>query len=191
MTGPTATDAELLDAADTDAHAFRLFYDRYAEAMLRYFVRHGADHHTALDLTAETFAACWWSRHKFRDPGDGNAGPWLYGIARNTLSHWLRHDAVVTAARERLGLLADRDASDPVADSALGNVDSARELESALAALPLQARRAVELRVVNGSTYQEIGETLECSPLAARIKVSRALAELRSELPKRQQGERA
>ena len=180
--GQEPTDAALLIAAEDDAHAFRLFYDRYAEAILRYFARRGADHHTALDLTAETFASSWLSRARFGDPGDGNAGPWLFGIARNVLSHWLRHDAVVTRSRERLGLLADRPPPDPVALAAIDHERGDADLEGALAALSAPSRHAVELRVVNGRSYDEIGHALGCTPLAARIRVSRALAELRGDL---------
>ena len=114
-----ASDAELLAAADTDAHAFRVVYDRHAEAILGFFVRRGVEYHTALDLTAETFAASWLNRGRYRDRGDGNAGPWLSGIARNILSHAARHRAVVTAARERLGVLAEPRALDPVARDAV------------------------------------------------------------------------
>ena len=89
MSTERPSDAALLSAVD--AHSFRLFYDRYAEAIHGYFVRRGVDHHSALDLTAETFAASWLSRTRFHDPGDGSAGPWLFGIARNMLSHAARH----------------------------------------------------------------------------------------------------
>ena len=50
-------------------------------------------------------------------------------------------------------------------------------------------RHAVVLRVVHGNTYDEIGEALGCSPLAARIKVSRALSGLRADVPNRERGE--
>ncbi len=94
MPDTTASDAALLAAADTDARAFRVVYDRHAEMVLGFFVRRGVEYQTALDLTAETFAACWLSRGRFVDHGDGNAGPWLSGIARNILSHAARHRAV-------------------------------------------------------------------------------------------------
>ena len=42
---------------------------------------------------------------------------------------------------------------------------------------------------MHGSSYDEISEVLGCSPLAARIKVSRALADLRAEVPNRQRGD--
>ena len=187
---PVESDAALLAASATEAHAFRLFYDRYAEAIFRYFARRGVDHHAALDLTAETFAASWLSRDRFNDRGDGNAGPWLFGIARNTLSHAARHRAVATAARERLGMLAETRAVDPVATEAIEGVNGlSPNLDSALQGLPGRARQAVELRVVHGNTYDEIGESLGCSPLAARIKVSRALAVLRADVLDHDEGD--
>jgi len=186
----TISDAALLVTAETDASAFRIIYDRHCEAILGFFIRRGVDYHTALDLTAETFAASWLSRGRYRDRGDGNAGPWLAGIARNTLSHAARHRAVATAARERLGMLAESRPVDPVAIDAIDNVDAwSPEIGEALAGLSEPARRAVELRVVHGNTYDEIGETLGCTPLAARIKVSRGLADLRAEVSNVQRGD--
>ena len=184
------SDAALLAASATDAHAFRLFYDRYAEAIFRYFARRGLDHHAALDLTAETFAASWLSRDRFNDRGDGNGGPWLFGIARNTLSHAARHKAVATAARERLGMLAEARPVDPVAAEAIDTVDGlSPDLDVALDGLPGSSRQAVELRVVHGNTYDEIGQALGCSPLAARIRVSRALAGLRADVLDHDEGD--
>ncbi|MGZ7036118.1 MAG: RNA polymerase sigma factor, partial [Ilumatobacteraceae bacterium] len=70
------------------------------------------------------------------------------------------------------------------------NVDGwSPEVGDALAGLNGTSRRAVELRVVHGSSYEEISETLGCTPLAARIKVSRALADLRAEVPNRRRGD--
>ena len=180
-----SSDAELLAAAEFDPHAFRVVYDRHAEWIFGFFLRRGVEYHTALDLTAETFAASWLSRGRYVDRGDGDAGPWLSGIARNMLSHAARHRAVATAARERLGVLAEACPFDPVALEAMANVDGlAPELADALDGLKGSSRRAVELRVVHGSTYEEISEALGCTPLAARIKVSRALSDLRAEVPR-------
>jgi len=87
-------------------------------------------------------------------------------------------------------MLADVAAVDPVASDATDNVDGwTPAIDSALAGLAGSSRRAVELRVVHGSSYEEISDELGCTPLAARIKVSRALAELRVDVPKRQRGD--
>ncbi len=98
------TDADLLAASDTDAHAFRQLYDRHARTIHRYFARRVAAD-AAFGLVSETFAAAWLSRHRFEDRRGGDAGPWLAGIARHVLLRTLRAGRQHQRARERLDLL--------------------------------------------------------------------------------------
>jgi RNA polymerase sigma-70 factor (ECF subfamily) len=180
-------DAALLRRADTDAHAFRLVYDRHADTIFGYFRRRGVDHHTALDLTAETFAEAWLCRHRFVDRADGSAGPWFSGIARNVLSHAARHRAVSTAARRRLEMSVDPRPVDRETERLLDQLDGIDpDLLSCLDGLSDASRHAVESRIVHGASYDDIGAALSCTPLAARIKVSRALASLRDDINVRQ-----
>ena len=176
------TDAELLDASGDDARAFRELYDRYAVAVGRFFLARTHDHHAALDLTSETFAEMWRSRDRFDDRCGGTVGPWLFAIARHTLARSVRRNRIETSASERLELGERALRHDvPAPDAWLDGVDDA--IESALAALPaLPAgqRRAVELRVLHGEDYDDVADALACSPTAARIRVSRGLAELRT-----------
>ena len=97
------SDAELLVASAGDPEAFGRFYDRYAVALLGWFVRRTADPQTAADLTAETFAQAFASRRRYRDTG-APAFTWLLGIARHQLSGALRRRRVDDRARRRLGL---------------------------------------------------------------------------------------
>ena len=98
------TDAELLLAARTDPQAFREFYERYAVWVRAWFQRQTSSETAALDLTAETFAQAWRSVRRFRDLADGSGAPWLFGIARNLLRQYHKHNRIETAARDRLGL---------------------------------------------------------------------------------------
>jgi RNA polymerase sigma-70 factor (ECF subfamily) len=52
------------------------------------------------------------------------------------------------------------------------------ELADALDRLPAGQREAVELRIVSALSYEEVAESLGCSPVAARIRVMRALGSL-------------
>jgi len=175
------TDAELLARADTDAHAFRAIYDRHADAVFGYFRRRGVGHHTAVDLTAETFAEAWRCRHRFDDRSDGNAAPWLFGIARFALSHAARHRAVATAARERLAMMTGPATLDLETEALLDRLNGFDpNLLSGLEALSPESRHAVEARIIEGHPYESIAETLNCTPLAVRIRVSRALTALRN-----------
>ena len=100
----TRTDAQLLVSASKDPHAFREFYDRYAAWVRSWFLRQTGSDSAALDLTAETFAQAWHASRRFRDMADGSGAPWLFGIARNLLRQYHKHNRIESAARERLGM---------------------------------------------------------------------------------------
>lgn len=178
------TDAELLQAARQDPQAFREFYDRYAVWVRSWFQRQTGSESAALDLTAETFAQAWRAMRRFRDEADGSGAPWLFGIARNLLRQYYKRHRIETAARERLGLplsFAESDDYDRVDDRI--SADSLRPaLQTAVGGLPDEQRRALELRVVQQLSYDEVAGRLGCTQNAARLRVSRALRTLIGEL---------
>jgi RNA polymerase sigma-70 factor (ECF subfamily) len=180
----TRTDAELLKAAGGDPQAFREFYDRYAVWIRTWFVRHTGSETASLDLTAETFAQAWHASRRFRDEADGSGAPWLFGIARNLLRQYHKHNRIESAARERMGLPA------PAAECEdYERIDERSEigaltplLRRAVRALPVEQRRALELRVVHGLPYEAVAGRLGCSQNAARLRVSRALRALTTQM---------
>jgi RNA polymerase sigma factor (sigma-70 family) len=176
----TRTDAQLLALASKDPLAFREFYDRYAAWMRSWFLRQTGSDSAALDLTAETFAQAWHASRRFRDMADGSGAPWLFGIARNLLRQYHKHNRIESAARERLGLPAAwADCEDYEAvDERLEAGSLAPALRLAIKALPREQRRALELRVVQQMEYEEVAGALGCSQNAARLRVSRALRAL-------------
>jgi RNA polymerase sigma factor (sigma-70 family) len=179
MNAVTRTDAELLAASREDPQAFREFYERYAVWLRSWFTRQTGSPTAALDLTAETFAQAWNARRRFKDQAEGSGAPWLFGIARNLLRQYHKHNRIETAARERLGLPRAFSEEDY---ERVDEADRARALAPALAdaveALPAEQRRALELRVVDQLPYEEVAGRLGCSQNAARLKVSRALRAL-------------
>jgi RNA polymerase sigma factor (sigma-70 family) len=176
-----SSDASLLAAARSDPDAFRELYERYAEAVLGYFVRRTGSRATALDLTAETFAQAWLVRSRFRDEAGGSAAPWIYGVARNVLLMSIRRGAVERRAIERLGLQErldrPRHAEDQVPDDTWA--DGADDL---LDTLPADQREAVRLRVVEDLAYTDVARALGTTPVAARVRVHRGLTALKRHL---------
>ncbi len=176
----TRTDAELISAARQDPQAFREFYDRYAVWLRTWFQRQTGSESAALDLTAETFAQAWNASRRFRDLANGSGAPWLFGIARNLLRQYHKHNRIETAARERLGMplaWADCEEYERV-DDRVSATSMAPALSSAVSALPREQRRALELRVLHQLDYDEVAGRLGCSQNAARLRVSRALRAL-------------
>jgi len=176
-----STDADLLKLAGAEAEAFSALYARHARPVYDWLARRIA--WAASDLTAETFARAWLSRRRFRDDRGGSALPWLLGIAANLLADAARHDRIETRARERLGLpldLATEDGYAEVEQRLSPRIALARNL----AALAPHERDALELRVVEELSYEEVAERLAIVPAAARLRVSRALRRLANSVPK-------
>src|SRR4051794_260736 len=116
-------DAALLATGDPDA--FVEVCRRHGPA-LRSFLRHRTrDGEVAAELLAETFAAAWAVRARFRDECGGSAAPWLHAIARNQAAMHARRGALARSARERIGM--------PVRDYGATAYDEAEErLDSGL-----------------------------------------------------------
>src|SRR3954454_2439384 len=173
------TDAQLIEAAKTDAGAFRELYDRYADQVHGYHLRRTRDPHAAHDLTAETFAQAWLARRRFRDRAGGLAGPWLFGIARDLLAQSVRRRRIELKACERIGLLERLDEQRATSEPDEVWLEG---LEEAMAEHPPSERDAVELRVVDGLPYEAVAADLSTSEGAARVRVARGLGRLRQRL---------
>src|SRR3954468_19983251 len=144
----TRTDAELLLAARTDPQAFREFYERYAVWMRSWFQRQTGSETAALDLTAETFAQAWRMLRRFKDMADGSGAPWLFGIARNLLRQYHKHNRIETAARARLGLPVDWQGTEEydAVDERVAAGSMAPQLQNAVRSLPTEQQQALQLR---------------------------------------------
>jgi RNA polymerase sigma factor (sigma-70 family) len=177
------TDAALLRAARKDPRAFRELYDRHAEAVHGFHLRRSRNAEAALDLTAETFARAWALRDRFRDPGDGSAGPWLFAIARYVLLESVRTRRLESSATVRLGVLARLDREPASAEPSEVWIDG---LDEAVEGLPDGLRRALELRVVDDLDYGDVAAGLGTTEGAARVRVARALALLRGRISSQQ-----
>jgi RNA polymerase sigma-70 factor (ECF subfamily) len=178
----TRSDAELILQASEDSDAFRALYDRHAKGLYGFFVRRIAHSDAAVELTAETFAQAWKSRHRFRDLAGGTAGPWLFAIARRLLVRAVTRQRLETSALEQLTIELETRAPLELVPSATWLDDLDADIADALQGLPADQQQAIELRIVGDMPYRRIAERLGCSPIAVRIRVSRGLATLRSRM---------
>jgi RNA polymerase sigma factor (sigma-70 family) len=176
------TDAHLIREARRDPEALGALYRRHA-ARVHSWLTGQVGQHVASELVAETFAQAALSLRRFRDPGDGSALPWLFGIAKNLLRRYYERERVDRSARARLGM------RERVDDPNLGRVEERDRAErmrpslaAALATLPPGQRRALELRVIEELPYAQVASSLSCSEVAARIRVTRALGSLSARL---------
>jgi RNA polymerase sigma factor (sigma-70 family) len=177
----------LLRQALDDPDAFAAFYDAYGERVLLFLVRRVLDVDAAFDLLSETFATALERRHQFRGSSAEEEQGWLFSIARSELSHYWRDGRVERTALARVGIPVPS-LTDPEIErieQLAGIMALVPALHDAMAALPADQRRAVELRVVKEYGYTELAEMLGVSEQTARARVSRGLRALAERLPTR------
>ena len=175
-------DEDLLQRhAAGDPDAFVAYYRRNLPRVLSFFLRRTGDPELTADPTAEVFAAALIAAPRFQ-PGETPASSWLYGIAAHKLSDSRRRGRVEDHARRRLAmepLLIDDLELERVEEIASR---ASTELDSAIAQLPDEQRKALLARVVDQRTYPEIAAEMNCSELLVRQRVSRGLRRLRSRI---------
>lgn len=165
-----------------DADDISDLYRSHARDLLLFFARRVYDPEVALDLVAETFAAAFAVREQFRGDQGATAIGWVYGIAHHQLGRYFRSGAVERRALERLGVEVPT-MTEPEYDRIieLTGLEQLRgRLAAALAALPDEQRRAIELRIVEERRYHEVAAELGVSEQVARARVSRGLRTLAS-----------
>ena len=172
-------DDELLRRARHAPDTFATFYERTFDDVFAFFRRRVFDGELAADLTAETYAQLLRNLRRF-DPARGGARQYLYGIAKNQHLMWQRRGVVSHKNRHAVRMQALPAWSEDE-NEVVDRMDAARLTDAVRRALDVLSdgeRAAVELRVLEGRAYRDVAEELGCTEVAARVRVSRALAKL-------------
>lgn len=167
-------DRELVERARAgERAAFDLLVARYQRRLLRLVLRLLRDPAEAEDVVQEAFLKAFRALPRFR--GEAAFYTWLYRIALN-------------GARNAILRRRQRGASHGVAPSQLpapvpeiGTPESMLlskqvmlAIDAALEALPLELRTAIVLREIEGLSYEEIAEIMECPLGTVRSRIFRA-----------------
>ena len=161
-----------------DKGAFDLLVLKYQHKIVNLVMRYVRDPELALDITQEAFIKAYRALPRFR--GDSAFYTWMYRIAVNTAKNHL-------AAQRRRPMDVELDLQDPEQydlHSKLKETDTpegvtlGKELqetvERAIAALPEDLRTAIILRELEGMSYEEIAQTMECPVGTVRSRSFRA-----------------
>ncbi len=168
----TETDAELITrVGEGDSGAFELLYRRYARPVFALALRRLGDRGRAEDAVQETFTSIWRSAGSYRRER-GPGAPWLYAVARNA----------IVDRRRALGEPPAEPADEPSEEA--GPPDRAEaswiawRVHRALAELPEQERRLIELAYWSGLSQSEIAEFLGMPLGTVKTRTRSALARL-------------
>lgn len=177
MAVETPTDHELMIAvrAGEIAKLGELF-ERYHQRLFAFFVRLTNQPSSSEDLVQLVFYRILKYRHTYRDEGKFSA--WIYHLARKVAAdHW-RKAASTPVATDPADLPEVADSGPDSAEKAAGAEDLTL-LRAALAQLPHEQREVLVLSRLQQVEHKEIAVLLETTPGAVKVRVHRALKELR------------
>lgn len=161
-----------------DKRAFELLVIKYQRKLGRLLSRMVRDAAEVEDITQETFIKAYRALPGFR--GESAFYTWLYRIGVNTAKNYL-------VARKRQPTSSDvlaedaenyeegdllRDVATP--DAELQTKQIAQAVNSAVDILPEELRVAITLREIEGMSYEEIAQMMDCPIGTVRSRIFRA-----------------
>ena len=161
-----------------DKQAFDVLVLKYQNKIIQLIYRYVHDPEEAQDVAQEAFIKAYKALGRFR--GDSAFYTWLYRIAINTAKNYL-------VASSRRPPKSDIDAQDAEQyDGATGLKEYATperlllrdEIQDSIAKaideLPDELRTAITLRELEGLSYEEIAQTMDCPIGTVRSRIFRA-----------------
>lgn len=161
-----------------DKRAFDVLVLKYQNKIIQLSYRYVHDHDEAMDVAQEAFIKAYRSLGNFR--GESAFFTWIYRIAINTAKNHL----VASGRRPPKSDLDAQEAEQYEGASGLREYDTPEhvllrdELKETIAAaideLPDDLRTAITLRELEGLSYEEIAEAMECPIGTVRSRIFRA-----------------
>ncbi len=159
-----------MEEVDDRAARFERICEAHTPAVLAYALRRTTPENAA-DVAADTFLVAW---RRLDEIDEATALPWLYAVARRTLSSQRR-------ATRRQRAVAERIAMEPAAGADPG-VPRSHPVLAALARLSEADREVLMLAAWEELPGEDAARVLGCSATAYRIRLHRARKRLRDHL---------
>lgn len=173
-------DRELVARAQRgDKRAFELLVEKYQRKLARLLSRFVRDPSEVEDVTQEAFIKAYRALPGFR--GDSAFYTWLYRIGINTAKNYLMAlgrrapTSTEVEAEEAEGFEeADqlRDINTP--ESVLLSNEIGATVNATIAELPEELRTAIQLREIEGMSYEDIARVMDCPIGTVRSRIFRA-----------------
>jgi RNA polymerase sigma-70 factor (ECF subfamily) len=160
----------MLEVRNGAGEMLGVLFERYQAPLLNFYSKLTGDRVLSEDLVQEVFLRILRYRQSYR-PGTPFRS-WMYQIARNARIDHLRK------GRPPVAFDPEMVAPVPPSDSAQQEQESML-LHSALMRMPEEKREILILSCFQELKYQEIARLIGCEPATVRVRVHRALQELR------------
>jgi RNA polymerase sigma-70 factor (ECF subfamily) len=183
---PSSGDTDLMLVERTvagDQKAFELLVVKYQRRIERLIGRMVRDSDLVEDIAQETFIRAYRALAQFR--GEAQFYTWLYRIAVNTAKKALvdlKRDPLVSEnalkgggdEEDETSAVENELTTAETPETVLAAKEIAAAVNSAMEALPEELRQAVTLREIEGLSYEEIAEVMNCPIGTVRSRIFRA-----------------
>lgn len=172
-------DLELVRQAQKgDIKAFELLVQRYQQKVGGVISGLIKDYHEIQDITQDVFIKVYKALPKFR--GDSAFYTWIYRIAINTAKNHLvargrriqNSDIEPSEVESYAGGYEKQNFDTPDAEYERQEIE--KVLHDSIAGLPVDLKQAIILREVDGLSYEEIAEKMDCPIGTVRSRIFRA-----------------
>jgi RNA polymerase sigma-70 factor (ECF subfamily) len=162
-----------------DKQAFELLVEKYQRKLARLLSRFIRDPAEVEDVTQEAFIKAYRALPAFR--GDSAFYTWLYRIGINTAKNYLMAmgrrapTSTEVEAEEAEGFEEGeqlRDINTP--ESLLLSKEIARTVNATIEQLPEELRTAIQMREIEGMSYEDIAKAMDCPIGTVRSRIFRA-----------------
>ena len=177
--GEQNTDQALVERVQGgDKKAFDLLVLKYQQRIMKVLSRYVRDHSEVQDLAQEAFIKAYRALPNFR--GDSAFYTWLYRIAINTAKNFVvaqgrrppSDDIEATEAEQYDGESALKDYASPERETLRDEIKET--VFKAIDELPEDLKTAITLRELEGMSYEEIAEAMDCPIGTVRSRIFRA-----------------
>ena len=162
-----------------DKQAFELLVEKYQRKLARLLSRFIRDPAEVEDVTQEAFIKAYRALPAFR--GDSAFYTWLYRIGINTAKNYLMAmgrrapTSTEVEAEEAEGFEEGeqlRDINTP--ESLLLSNEIAETVNATIEKLPEELRKAIQMREIEGMSYEDIAQAMNCPIGTVRSRIFRA-----------------
>lgn len=185
--GANQTDLELVRRVQSgDKSAFDVLVLKYQQKVINLVNRYVHDPHMAMDVSQEAFIKAYRGLKNFR--GDSAFYTWLYRISINTAKNHLvsrsrrmpDDDIDAQEAEQYDGGSKLRENATPENEMMTEEIQAT--VQKSIQALPDELRIAITLRELEGLSYEEIAEAMNCPIGTVRSRIFRARESIEKEL---------